>query len=255
MKKQIFHILALSALLAGAVSCDNAEYKPLKNQAFFSQTNTNAYSSQKITLGNDEAASSISIRLSEPATEDVSFRVKYDPAVLEAFNQRTSNTLDLYPEDLFTLTPSEVTILEGSSTSQPLEILVSPMTDEMKNSGKKYALAFSLESTDGKAGVLSSGAGFVYTLDRVVIQPVPVINYGTRVTGYFGDEMGGLEFREWTVEMDINMDLLGERIGQYNNQAITSIGLQSGPDGGNEIYIRFGDAPIDGRMLQIKTSH
>ena len=48
------------------------------------------------------------------------------------------------------------------------------------------------------------------------------------------------------MEMNIKKDILGTQIGQYNNQAIYS----TGPD---EVYVRFGDAPIEGNRLQIKT--
>ena len=51
---------------------------------------------------------------------------------------------------------------------------------------------------------------------------------------------------EWTVEMNINKDVLYTQVGQGNNQAI----FGATPD---EIYIRFGDAPIEGNRLQIKT--
>lgn len=55
----------------------------------------------------------------------------------------------------------------------------------------------------------------------------------------------------WTVELNINMSVLKTEVGQGNNQAIFAASGSEGRDG--EIYIRFGDAPIEGNRLQIKT--
>lgn len=59
------------------------------------------------------------------------------------------------------------------------------------------------------------------------------------------------ELTEWTVEFNINIDKLGTAVGELNNQTIFGAWGPDGKDG--EIYIRFGDAPIEGNRLQIKT--
>ena len=83
----------------------------------------------------------------------------------------------------------------------------------------------------------------VFVLDQVVIQPVVQFN----VNSYIGQDLKETyTTTEWTMEMNIKKDILGTQIGQYNNQAIYS----TGPD---EVYVRFGDAPIEGNRLQICT--
>ena len=86
----------------------------------------------------------------------------------------------------------------------------------------------------------------MYICDKVVIQPVPTFNYQLAIKNDEFKNKNEFALNSWTIEMNVNMSLLGEGIGVYNNQAIFA------NVGQNEIYIRFGDAPIDGRMLQIK---
>lgn len=246
MKKIYAHILVACAVLPGVFSCKPAEYQPLEAQAYIAQTLTNAYASQPLTLGNDEDTHSvISVGLSQPAKEDATYTLKYDPSVLEAYNNRAETSYEAYPENLFSLAETEVTIAKGASASKGVDVTVKPMTSEMKSSGKKYALPFSLESKDGKTAVLASGRGFVYILDRVVVQPVALFNSRNNLQL---DMTQTFALTDWTIEMCVNMSRLGEGVGRMNNQAILGNWGE-----GSEIYIRFGDAPIDGRCLQIKT--
>lgn len=232
-------LLSLGALTA----CDNAEYDTLQNQAFILQTNTDANTSQKLTIGNDAVTTSINVRLSDQAKEASSYRLVYDASALEQFNQKNQTSYTALPETAFTLSGNETTIEAGTSVSAPISLTVSPFSQELKNSGKKYAIAFRLESADGKAEVLKSGSVMVYILDQVVIQPVVVLNR----QHYINKELvQTYNLSEWTVEFNINKNILYTQVGRGNNQAL----FGAAP---SEIYIRFGDAPIEGNRLQIKT--
>lgn len=233
-------------ILLGAVAltgCENAEYDQLTNQAYILQTATNANSSQKLTVGNEFVSTDINVRLSEKATEASSFKLVYDAQALEQFNSKNETSYTALPEGSFSLSANEVTIEPGTSVSNPATLTINPYNDELKNSGKKYALAFRLEKVSGNANVLKSGSVMVFVLDQVVIQPVVQFN----VNSYISQDLHETyTTTEWTMEMNIKKDILGTQIGQYNNQAIYS----TGPD---EVYVRFGDAPIEGNRLQIKT--
>ena len=53
-------------MLLGAMalsSCEDAKYDTLTNQAYILQTNTDANSSQKLTIGNDPIVTSINVPL------------------------------------------------------------------------------------------------------------------------------------------------------------------------------------------------
>ena len=234
-------------MLLGAMalsSCEDAKYDTLTNQAYILQTNTDANSSQKLTIGNDPIVTSINVRLSDKALESSSYRIVYDAAALEKYNLKNETSYTALPESAFSLSSAETTIEAGTSVSSSIALTINPLTDEMKNSGKKYAMAFRLESIDGKANILSSGSVMVYVLDQVVIQPVVVLNNNNYIKQNFPERE--FEVNEWTVEFNIYKEILGTAVGQYNNQNI--FGAYPG-----EIYVRFGDAPIEGNRLQIKT--
>lgn len=224
-------------------SCDNAEYDELRNQAYILQTGTNANSAEKMTVGTEAVATSINVRLSDVAAETSSYRLVYDAEALNEYNKRNETTYEALPQSSFSLSDTEVTVEAGSSVSTPVTLTVNPLTQEMKDSGKKYAVAFRLESADGKTNVMKSGSVMVYIVDLVVIQPVVVLNNTHYINHTIADTY---ELNEWTVEFNINKAILGTAVGQYNNQAL----FGASPD---EIYVRFGDAPIEGNRLQIKT--
>ncbi|MGN1238329.1 MAG: BT_3987 domain-containing protein [Muribaculaceae bacterium] len=227
-------------------ACENAEYDTLSNQAYILQTNTDANTSQKITIGNDPVVTSINVRLSDKASETSSYRLVYDASALEKYNSKNETSYTALPESSFSMSSKETTIEAGTSVSSSISLTINPLTDEMKNSGKKYALAFRLESADGKANILSSGSVMVYILDQVVIQPVVVFNSNHQ----FGEiQLGNsVDLPEWTFEVNINKDQLRTEVGRGNNQAIFGA-----YDSNSEIYMRFGDAPIEGNRINIKT--
>jgi len=214
----------ISKLFIGAVamasltllaSCENAEYSPLSNQAYIAQTNTNGNSSQNITIGTSAVTSSVNVRLSDLATQDYTFEVVSDTTALAEYNQRNETSYN-------------------------------PLTQALKDSGQKYAVALRLKSKDGKYDVLNSGSSMVYILDQVVYQAVPIINATHNI--HFAMRQT-YDLSQWTVEMNVNMSKLGTALGELNNQTLFGAW---GNDGG-EIYTRFGDAPIEGNRLQIKT--
>ncbi len=247
MRNSVKYIIG--SLLMGALAltaCNDAAYDELTNQAYILQTNTDANSSQKITIGNEPVAATINVRLSDKAAVTSNYRLVYDESALEKYNKKNETSYTLLPESCFTLSSTEATITEGTSVSAPISITISPLNEEMKNSGKKYALAFRLENTDGKANVLQSGSVMVYLLDQVVIQPVVVFNSSNNFGEIQLDQT--VDLPEWTVELNINKDQLRTEVGRGNNQAFFGAYSES-----SEIYMRFGDAPIEGNRINIKT--
>lgn len=233
--------VALGMLLAAA--CENAEYGVLTDRAFILQTETNANSSSKITVGNTNAITNINVRLTNPVKGECTYRLVYDESALERYNSLNETFYTALPENAFSLSSYETKIDEGQSVSAPVTLTVFPFSDELKNSGRKYALAFRLESVSGNSEILDSGSIMVYALDQVVIQPVVVLNRQSFVSSTFDKEY---TLTQWTVEFNVNKDQLLTAIGQGNNQQL----FQAKP---GEIFTRFGDAPIEGNRLQIKT--
>lgn len=239
--KTILAGMALGALLL--TGCNDAEYDTLSNQAYILQTNTNANSSLKLTVGAEVATTTLNVRLSDVANVESRYRLVYDTAVVNEYNRLNETPYASLPQESFSLSSEETTIEAGASVSTPITLTVPPYSETLKASGKKYAIGFRLENTSGNASVLPSGSKIVYILDQVVIQPVVVLDQSHYVSQ---DLVKNYPLTEWTVEMNINKHVLYTEVGRGNNQAI----FGAGPD---EIYIRFGDAPIEGNRLQIKT--
>lgn len=239
--KSILAGMALVALLL--TGCNDAEYDTLSNQAYILQTNTNANSSLKLTVGAEVATTTLNVRLSDVANVESRYRLVYDTAVVNEYNRLNETPYASLPQESFSLSSEETTIEAGASVSTPITLTVPPYSEALKASGKKYAIGFRLENTSGNASVLPSGSKIVYILDQVVIQPVVVLDQSHYVSQNL---VKNYPLTEWTVEMNINKHVLYTEVGRGNNQAI----FGAGPD---EIYIRFGDAPIEGNRLQIKT--
>lgn len=239
--KSILAGMALGALLL--TGCNDAEYDTLSNQAYILQTNTNANSSLKLTVGAEVATTTLNVRLSDVANVESRYRLVYDTAVVNEYNRLNETPYASLPQESFSLSSEETTIEAGASVSTPITLTVPPYSEALKASGKKYAIGFRLENTSGYASVLPSGSKIVYILDQVVIQPVVVLDQSHYVSQNL---VKNYPLTEWTVEMNINKHVLYTEVGRGNNQAI----FGAGPD---EIYIRFGDAPIEGNRLQIKT--
>jgi len=239
--KTILAGMALGALLL--TGCNDAEYDTLSNQAYILQTNTNANSSLKLTVGAEVATTTVNVRLSDVANVESRYRLVYDTAVVNEYNRLNETPYVSLPQESFSLSSEETTIEAGASVSTPITLTVPPYSEALKASGKKYAIGFRLENTSGNASVLPSGSKIVYILDQVVIQPVVVLDQSHYVSQNL---VKNYPLTEWTVEMNINKHVLYTEVGRGNNQAI----FGAGPD---EIYIRFGDAPIEGNRLQIKT--
>lgn len=239
--KSIVAGMALGALVL--TGCNDAEYDTLSNQAYILQTNTNANSSLKLTVGAEVATTTLNVRLSDVANVESRYRLVYDTAVVNEYNRLNETPYASLPQESFSLSSEETTIEAGTSVSTPITLTVPPYSEALKASGKKYAIGFRLENTSGNASVLPSGSKIVYILDQVVIQPVVVLDQSHYVSQNL---VKNYPLTEWTVEMNINKHILYTEVGRGNNQAI----FGAGPD---EIYIRFGDAPIEGNRLQIKT--
>lgn len=249
MKSNISKLLlgctaACAMLLA---SCNDAEYDVLENQAYIAQTNTNGNTAKKITIGNDEVSTEMSVRVSSPVKKACSFEISTDQAALDSYNKLNSTSYEMLPAGQYTISAYKVTVDEGNSASTPVSINVLPLTNELKSSGKKFAIALKIDSKDG-ANILKSGKSIVYVLDQVIYQAVPTLNRNNYAKMELRQQN---DLTAWTVEMNINMSVLKTEVGQGNNQAIFAASGSEGRDG--EIYIRFGDAPIEGNRLQIKT--
>ena len=250
MRQFFYHktILALCALgIMTATSCEDAKYTALEDQAFIDQTKTNGNTSRKVVVEDKgETTASFKVQLSAPTGEDCSFGLVIDQEALDRYNKDNFTSYKVMDQTGYTLSAKDIKIAKGESQSALVDIKVKPFTEEQKKAAVKLALPLKLVSKDGKKEVLASGGSIVYLFDNVVRQPVPTYNKDNVIKFELKED---LELTEWSVEYCVNISDLGTHLGEKNNQQLF---CGWGADDG-EIFSRFGDAPIEGNRMNIKT--
>ncbi|MCD0222441.1 DUF1735 and LamG domain-containing protein [Bacteroides sp. 1_1_30] len=251
MKKN--HIKSIMIGLALATTfltgCDDAEYTILRNQAFVSQTNANPNTALKIFIDQEPVKVNLNVRMSDPAAKDMKFELVEDAALLEEYNKTNFTAYKFLSSEQYSLVGSHVEVKQGQSISEAVELNILPLTQEMKDSGNKYAVALTLRSKDGESQVLQAGGNIVYLLDPAIVTSIPVFNATTNAYFELAED---LSMSEWTLEFCVHMNKLGQKVGELNNQALFDGSSKLGEEDG-QIYTRFGDAMIEGNRLQIKT--
>lgn len=138
-------------------------------------------------------------------------------------------------------------IKQGEQNASAIKITFKPITPEMMKSGKTYALPVSITS-DSNIKTLKGSDMIVYVMDPLKIISAPVIHRYNYLQMKMRQDY---KLKEWSVEFRLSIDKLGTDRGEYNNQAMFVANGPAGTDG-EEIYIRFGDAFLEGNRLQIK---
>lgn len=246
--KNRFNFKTVSAFVAALLlpwlaGCDDAEYKVIDNAIYLSE----AYASTSKKVSIDMQSSVVvtaTVRATKQVENEIGVTLAISDEALEEFNKKNGTDYVTLPDSCYEFADKSVKILAGKVGASVTGITIKPITQKMLDTGNKYALPVTIGTAGGE--VLKSLQTMVYVLDPVIITSVPVLT-GSKPASFAMRQDYSL--LQWAVEFRVNMSLLGTAIGQYNNQAIFSA---SGPDGG-EIYIRFGDAPIAGNILQVKT--
>ncbi|MDO5663735.1 MAG: DUF1735 and LamG domain-containing protein [Bacteroidia bacterium] len=227
-------------------SCNNAEYSSLDNRLFLAETATSSNARKKITIDDQGANVTATVRSSNPAGQDVKVTLVADPAALEAYNKRNSTNFVALPVENFKLDQTEIVIKKGETLAPTVNITLKGLSKEMVETGNQYALALTAKPIDGTDVTVIDGANtIIYQIDQVIVTSVPVLGTDPK-TGVYHSASAPLAkdlvLSAWTVEMRVNMSGF-----QRNNQALFGIW---GPD--SEIYMRFGDAPTPFNTLQVK---
>lgn len=242
--KKISMWLISAAFICGMVSCNDAKYTTMSNAAYLSEAQTTSF--KKVTVDDKGGRTTITVRTAAPVDADTKLEIVYDVQAVENFNKRNGTNYLSLPQDFYTLEETEITIEKGKVSASIVNVKLAPLTDEMIESGSKYALPLSVRIVSGDMPLLDNAKSIVYILDQVIITSVPIMN--RRNNFLVTKPIDVLTLNAWTIEFRINMSMLGTEIGQMNNQAIFG---SWGPD--SEIFFRFGDAPIKGNVFQVKT--
>lgn len=247
MNKISYALLALSALCAGSFlpSCNNAEYTPLTQSLYVNGAAADPL--RILTIGDDGASSSFLVRTAAPAEQKLTVHVEALQSALDAYNQRFDANYTLLPQEYYTLSTQDLEIEAGKVSSAPLTIKILPFSEEMKKSGKKYALPLSITSvTGGDLHLLQGEKDFVFACDQVIVtkalelqrnQTIDLVSLATPV-----------QTDSWSIEMRVKSDDIRQR---NNNQAFISVtsGVEGGGEGSGFIYGRW-----EGEMIQFKVN-
>lgn len=252
-QRLIFHTLlaALTVSAAGIItSCDDAEADVIDNRVYI--TEATSAQATKIAVEEEGAKVAFTVRMAEPATQDVKVKVKVDPSILPAYNELNKTNFEALPEEFYKFDTDEVVIKAGEVSGPQTLVTIYSFT----TGGKNYALPVAVDQVEGPVTKTSSSSKFIYILDKPLIVKTPIMTGGGKgiVAGPFDAEGNapnwGVLTQNWTLEGWVRMSLL-----TTNNQAIFNTGSAD-----HEIYIRFGDVnryydyyPDIMNYLQIKT--
>ena len=252
--KYLVNLKLASALVGGVLismlcGCDDADYKVIDNAVYLSEAYSNPGLSKKISIDTESSiAVTATVRATQTVAQDTKATLGVDEQALDTYNKKNGTNYILLPTDKYSFSEKEVTIQAGKVSAGVASITIQPMTQEMLASGNKYSLPISIMHTDGN--LLESMQNMIYLMDPVIITSVPVLTGSTPAKLNMTKDYN---VTQWSVEFRVNMSILGTEVGEYNNQALFSANPSSGKAEDGEIYIRFGDAPIAGNILQVKT--
>ncbi len=227
------------ALLWGSlslISCDNAD-SPALNDAVYLVESENGVENLLI---DDETGNigSVTVKKASPASEDVKVTLQVSKADVDEYNSQNGTNYEILPEGSYEILTPEVTIKAGEVSSERAEVKILPLSEEMKNSGKKYILPIAIASTSNpNLQILNNRKSAYYGCTFVLISKAVVVPQPVAIDCHMRQEYN---LPEWTLEMRIKTSICRAGI---NNQAFCNIISDKGP-GSGYIYGRFEGANL-----------
>lgn len=241
---KIIYILCFAVYISLLTSCDNAENSAIDDALYIVETETVAKS---LTIDPDNGANgNVTVRSASPATKDINVKLGVSQDALDAYNTKHGTSLVLLPESFYTLSSSEVTIKVGAITSEKVDVFIKPFSQEMIESGIKYALPVTIvSSSEPSFLILESKKTTVFACDLVIV--TKALKFGRY--DYAGPAMRQhYDLANWSIEMRIKASLIKPTA---NNQAFLQIAssVQNVNEKIGFIYGRF-----EGDVLQFKVN-
>lgn len=243
--RNIIRPVAALIIFSVFAGCEDAAYQAIENGLYINEAaSTTTFNQQveNLTVA-DEVTVPIHIRVAQPLDNDVNVTLALASDFVKEYNAMHGTSYQVLPDEYLDFEKQAV-IKAGTTSSDPVEIRISPFSTP---NGEAYCVPLKIESADTDIRIMEATSRIMYLLTGPLIQKVPLFNR-THAPTYNGASWG-IGTDEWTLETWFNLDKLGTRVGQYNNQAIFAVSCSEG----TEIYVRFGDAAIAGNILQVKT--
>ena len=128
------------------------------------------------TLGAEGQSHFYQLTAEKAAEKDYNFEFVEDAELLAKYNEVNYTSYKFLPAEQYNFKGKEAVIKQGEVLSESSGLEILPLTQEMKDSGNKYAIALTLQSKDGTTEVLKPGSTILYLLDPAIVTSVPVFN-------------------------------------------------------------------------------
>lgn len=219
-------------------SCQNAAYDVIENGVYISEAENGNL--KKVTVDNTGGKATVTLRAAAASVNDTHISIgRASNEELAAFNKRNGTSYVALPEGNYSISNTDVTLAGGKITAPSVEVSIKPLTEEQINSGDKYILPISILSADGT--IQETAKTMFYSIDQVIITQAPYLKSGN-ISVKMEKQIKTLP---WTLEYRVWVKSLNPRAAM----SVESWG--AGP--ASEIYIRWGDANVDGRLIMMKT--
>lgn len=234
--KNIFIPICMLVML-GLSAC-KAEYDPLTENIYIADAEN--MNSKRLTVDEEGGSTSFTVRMSAPASTQVTATLGTDASVINEYNRQNGTNYLPLPEHLYSFTQEEVTIEPGKLSAPPVKVNIKPFDDTVID-GDKYAIPVNISNVNGTS-LLEASSHLVILLDQVIV--TNILKNASFSPFKFPDETEAAKnLSSWTVEFLIRVDKMSL------NQHL--FWMDDGTNT-NTVFGRFGefDHPVD--ELQIK---
>ena len=173
VKNNLF-IAAFSIMgMMGFASCENAEKGAIENAIYVSEANQNI--DKKVPIDDKGAVTTLTVRAANIVGSKVTVSFKKDESLLDSYNNRYGTNYKALPDNMYEIVDPVVEIEAGEVSALSTNVKFKPLTEEMINSGDKFALPVVIADIQGGLSALDNAKGIIYLLDQVIVTSVPVI--------------------------------------------------------------------------------
>lgn len=241
MKKNIWNKTLFCALAAAILTGCDAEMPSLENSVYIAEAESDMAVS--VTLDEEAVSVPVTVRAMQPVSGDVRVGLAVDEAVLEAYNERYTQSYELLPEEFYRFDKTESVIPQAQVSAEPFVLELMPLSEELLTSGKKYAVPVTITSEG--LGTLSASRSFVYLISSPIITDVVV--FSNRDTRLLFPVDNNVMTNKWSFEFLLNVNSL-----HITNVMMFGMWTTTSTGGAYEIFTRFGDVMIDPDQFQAK---
>lgn len=171
MKKfNLFYTFVLVAIIS--LSCSD-NYTSIDNGVYFD--GAKKLSGKQIIIDDHGGNTYLRVKLANKAKSLITLHLVTDENVLKEYNAKNGTDYKTLPTDFCTFDKT-LTIDAGKVESSQIDIKIKPLTDELKNSGLKYAVPIRIDRTENGINPVGDEAKYVILIDQIMVTKAFVLN-------------------------------------------------------------------------------